>query len=181
MKRTSSGSDLSHQTLLGAATPYVYMAAQTSNLSASSPLKLAKDIDDPSVFRRHCGGGTLRRLHSSDAAAYALPSGFDVVIADGFLNGLQGFTREPLFSVPLNSIARAQSLHAGGANMGIWTLLCSCCFGARQKVLALDLDAPAGWIQWEALAGRGIAGPVRLGLYVLDAEEWTDAMGLALG
>ena len=47
-------------------------------------------------------------------------------------------------------------------------------------MLALDLDAPVGWIQYESLAGRGIAGPVRLGLFVLDAEDYLDAMGISL-
>ena len=44
----------------------------------------------------------------------------------------------------------------------------------------LDIDAPVGWLQWEALVGRNIAGPLRLGLHVLDPDEWLDAMSLSL-
>lgn len=180
LKRTTSGGALSHSTLFAnhSSTPYVYMAAQEQ--SSSSSLLNAPADDDPSVFRRHCGGATIRLLHSSSTAAFSLPPGFDVVVVDGFLNATMGQRREPLFSVPLGSICRAQLLRAEGANAGLWTLLCGCCYGGRQKVLALDLDAPVGWIQYESLAGRGIAGPVRLGLFVLDAEDYLDAMGISL-
>ena len=85
----------------------------------------------------------------------------------------------PLTAFPPRAVCR---LRADGANAGLWSLLCGCCFGGRQKVLALDLDAPVGWLQWEDtwLAGQSFAGPVRLALHVLDAEEYLDAMGIVL-
>ena len=109
-----------------------------------------------------------------------LPPGFDIIVADGFLNATVGFGSEPLFSVPIGAVGRAQLLRSGGANTSLWSLLCGCCYGERQSLLALDFDAPLGWIQWQEVAGHGIAGPVRLGLHVLDADEYLDAMGLML-
>ena len=176
MRRTTSGSDLSASELYATstATPYVYI----SRHSASSPLTPAAHED---TFRRHCGGATVRLLHGSHSTrAFPFPSGFEVVVADGFVTAQTGFAREPIFSLPLRSIARAQLLDTGGVNAGLWSLLCRCCFGSRQKLLALDVDAPVGWIQWEALHGEGLAGPLRLGLHVLDVDEWLDAMELTL-
>ena len=185
MRRTSSGSDLAGSTLFSteSTTPYVYMAAQSDSFNA--PMSPAVDpFNDPSIFHRHCGGGTVRVLHSSSAVSFTFPPGFDVVVADGFLTATIGQGHDPIFSVPIGSILRAQLLRAAGPNAGLWSLLCGCCYGgSREKVLALDLDAPLGWIQWEEHAARNIAGPVRLGLYVLDdqVEEYLDAMGLSLG
>ena len=180
MKRTSSGSDLSHKELYReTTTPYVYMPKQPDG----SPRR-AGDIgavDDPSVFRRHCGGATVKKLHTSDVIEFSLPAGFDVIIADSFLIGTELFTGNPIFSVPLATISHAKLMPIGGANAVLMSLLCSCCYGERQKLLALDFDAPIGWLQWEAAHGAGLAGPVRLGLHVLDAEEWADALGVSLG
>ena len=180
MKRTSSGSDLSHKELYReTTTPYVYMPKQPDG----SPRR-AGDIgavDDPSVFRRHCGGATVKKLHTSDVIEFSLPDGFDVIIADSFLIGTELFTGNPIFSVPLATISHAKLMPIGGANAVLMSLLCSCCYGERQKLLALDFDAPIGWLQWEAAHGAGLAGPVRLGLHVLDAEEWADALGVSLG
>ena len=184
MKRTHSGSDLSHTSLFvkADATPYVYMAAQ-QNTSVSSPMPIRPaSPEDPSIFRRDCLGGSAKQLHVSSASIFSFPDGFELVVADGFLSGSTvGFVRECLFSLPLGCISRAQIVPAGGANATLCSLLCGCCFGQRQRVLVLDLDAPQGWIQWEELpAARGIAGPVRLSLHVVDAEEHLDAMGLTL-
>ena len=84
MRRTSSGSDLSHTHINGnsnGATPYVYMAATNG---PHSPLGKASE-DDPSIFRQHCGGATMRQLHCSNAQAYSFPPGFELVVADGFV------------------------------------------------------------------------------------------------
>lgn len=179
MKRTTSGGDLSHSSLFSSqnsATPYVYMAASSSS---TAPMTPAKPLDDPSVFRRHCGGATAKQLHVSGAVPFAFPPGFDIIVNDGFLSAVAG--SEPLFAVPLKSICRTQLTNGAFQYTGLWSLLsCACCYGDRQKVLLLDIDAPLGWLQWEQLAGRGLAGPVRLGLHVVDAEEYVDAMGLPL-
>jgi hypothetical protein len=208
MKRTSSGSDLSGSTLLGVQTPYVYMAAQQVR-GANQPLSPMVDRaeDDPSVFRRHCGGGTARKLHTASPMAFSFPAGFIVVVADGFLTATEG--DDALFSVPLGAVLRVQLLRSSGASANLLSLLCGCCYGERQKVLALDLNAPVGWLQWAPVMGDGIVGPVRvrvkrshtsssaapvcaadhraivscltqLELQVLDADEYLDAMGLSL-
>lgn len=182
-----SGDELSHSALFtkAAATPYVYMAAQ-QNIAASprnTPLTPARNLDDPSIFRKFCGGATIKQLHRTSARAFWFPqSGFEVTVADGFVSAQTvGFAREALFTFPLGAIARATLLRSDGVNASIWSLLCGCCFGSRQMVLALDLDAPAGWIQWEKLHGEGLTGPVRLGLQVFaDADEYLDAMGVTL-
>ena len=48
--------------------------------------------------------------------------------------------------------------------------------------LALDLDAPVGWLQYGpgGAGPGGCAGPVRLTLYVRDVDEWIDAMDIHL-
>lgn len=51
------------------------------------------------------------------------------------------------------------------------------CFGENDVALALDLDAPVGWLQY---GSGGCAGPVRLTLYIRDVDEWIDAMGIHL-
>ena len=158
-------------------TPYVYMPKPPSPRRGGD----IGPVDDPSIFRRHCGGATVKKLHTSDVIEFSLPAGFDVIVADGFLIGTELFTGNDLFSVPLATISHAKLMPIGGANAVLMSLLCSCCYGERQKLLALDFDAPIGWLQWEFALGAGLAGPVRLGLHVLDAEEWADALGVSLG
>ena len=122
----------------------------------------------------------MKKLHTSDVIEFSLPAGFDVIIADGFLIGTELFTGNGYSPGPLATISHAKLMPIGGANAVLMSLLCSCCYGERQKLLALDFDAPIGWLQ-EAAHGAGLAGPVRLGLHVLDAEEWADALGVSLG
>ena len=111
MKRTSSGSDLSHKLVKDGSyettTPYVYMPKQPDG----SPRRAGDigPVDDPSIFRRHCGGATVKKLHTSDVIEFSLPAGFDVVVADGFLIGTELFTGNDLFSVPLATISHAKS------------------------------------------------------------------------
>ena len=172
MKRTTSGSDLSHENLSVTVTPYVHMSAHL----ADTPL----DASDPSAFRRRCGGATIRQLHMSGATTVTMPPEVDVVVADGFLSATYGFDRAALFSRPLTSIIRAECERKSSAD-AFCSLLFGCCFG-REVVLALDLDAPVGWLHWEMWSGKGIVGPVRLSLFVLpdDVDEMLDAMGVAL-
>ena len=177
MKRTSSGSDLSGKTILDshATTPYVYMRAASDKISTPmSPNELAAAAE----FRVHCAGGTVTvpaaRLGATPATC-ALDS-FIAEVQDGaFLAGLTlPLGGEDIFIVPLSSIARVRVLRPSGTNAHVWAFLCGCCFGARDRVLALDLDAPAGWLQAEP----GLAGPVRLSLFVRDVDDWLDAMDI---
>ena len=173
MRRTTSrGNDLPLAALLpsgGAspqATPYVYMQA----------VPLSPTIDD-TTFLRHCSGATVRVLHNSSAGAgFTLPD-FNIECTDTSMVATGG--DELMFSLPFACISRASIESATGKNLHLWSLLCTCCFGGRDKVLVLDIDAPVGWLQWGHSRGlSGVAGPVRLGLFVRDADEYVEALGI---
>ena len=161
MKRTSSGSDLSSRAIFDnhASTPYVYLAPakQQSGRSISSP----RNGTSPADFRVHCGGGTVRFSHRPPLA---LPSFIAEVAAD-FLVALHlPLGGDSVFSIPLGCISRCRIRQPEGANAHVWSFLCGCCFGHRDRVLELELDAPAGWLQAEP----GLAGPALLCLFVRE-------------
>ena len=167
MRRTSSRDDLAHASLLPAveaSTPYVYMQAQTvmSPTTPSGP-----------HFSRHCSGATVRILHDNSAGAGFTLHAFTLEITSENMTATSG--NLPVFSLPLVCVTRARIEQASGANLHLWSLLCGCCFGAREQVLLLDISAPVGWLQ---RGPSGIAGPVRLGLFVRDAHEYVEAMEL---
>ena len=87
---------------------------------------------------------------------------------------------DPVFTLPLGAICRASIQKAVGKNLHLWALLCGCCFGERDKILNLDLEVPAGWLCFGDATLNRVAGSVRLGLYVRDADEWVDAMQIRL-
>lgn len=108
--------------------------------------------------------------------AVTLPT-FIAEVSGGFLHALslplgQG---DPLFSLPIMSIIGADVQPAVGDNLHLWTCLCGCCFGGRDVILALQVDAPAGWLHW---GPAGVTGPLTLALFVRDVDEWIDAMGI---
>jgi hypothetical protein len=113
-------------------------------------------------------------------AHHSLPSFIAEIDADYLTGTPLPLGREPIFTVPLAHICRASIVKAAGNNLHLWALLCGCCFGERDRVLALELDAPAGWLHTGDSVLDRIAGSVRLGLFVRDAEQWVEAMGIRL-
>lgn len=177
MRRTSSGSDIANSALFQqqAETPYVYMAA-ASPRDVTRPLNNASDSKDGG-FRRHCVGATIR--HAGAAMAFPLPSGFNVEIDNTHLTATAGLGGELIFSLPLVSIVQATVLRARGQDVPWTHIVFGCCFGDKDVQLALDVDAPAGWLQ-EGLGLGASAGPIRLSLFVRDVDEWIEAMGIEL-
>lgn len=184
MKRTSSGNNLAAPSLyeFAAATPYVHMSAQTTLLPSPNGRGTMLPADEAPTFCRHCAGGTVRQLQTSTGVAFALPPGFNVDVAGGgylTATGLPWQGSEPILSVPLASVLRASVLRSSGQDASMWQILCGCCFGERDVLLALDIDAPVGWLQMSG-APVGCVGPVRLSLHVRDVDEWIDAMDIHL-
>ena len=179
MKRTSSGNNLAAPSLyeFASATPYVHMMAATPSPVGKGGASSMLPADEGSSFCRHCAGGTVRHR----AAAFPLPPGFNVEVGGGYLTatGLDWQGSEPIFSVPLVSILHATVLRSSGQDASVWQVLCGCCFGERDVLLALDLDAPIGWVQMTG-APVGCVGPVRLSLHVRDVDEWINAMDIHL-
>ena len=174
MKRTSSGSDLSSKAIFDThgTTPYVYMAPTKghSGRSIGSP----QGGHGRSSFRVHCGGGTVQLQGQTGLCSLPLPA-FIAELSGDYLIALSlPLGGDSVFTVPLGCIVRYSVTRPSGANAHIWSFLCGCCFGDRDRVLVLDLDAPTGWLQSEP----GLTGPARLCLFVRDVDEWIDAMDI---
>ena len=166
MRRTSSGSDLTQNSLMVAtSTPYVYMAPshQDSMGTITSPGR-------EHAFRSHCSGCTIARLPVQRGDAFTMP-GFIGEVKDKFLSALHVTSGEPLFNLPIGAISCAS--FSAKTN-----LLCFCCATQNQYDLVLDVDAPSGWLHW---GPTGYCGTLRLTLVVGDdVEMWVDTLGITL-
>ena len=110
----------------------------------------------------------------SSAVKFTMPS-FFLEVKDG------GLVAQDMFSLPLTAIRIAsvtRQREDGNTSLQIWKFCCGCCFGDRDVVLVLELDAPIGWVQWPPASG--LAGPVRLSLAVRDVDDYIEAMGIRM-
>lgn len=147
MRRTSSGNKLSAASLFDVApTPYVYMAADNNHSSILSPQRKS--------FHGRCDGASVRPFLKPGSVD--VPE-FTAEIASGYLNATSD-SGEQLLALPLNCINSARVLRK---RQGL-SAICSCCT-AQAVSLALDMDAPSGWLHTK---GMDVAGRVLLTLSV---------------
>ena len=176
MKRTSSGSDLSSKAIFDTnnTTPYVYMAP-TKGYASSPHVQHQLSPAATASFRVHCGGGTVQIQGQAGLCTLPLPAFIAELSGDYLIAMNLGLGGDSLFNVPLGCIVRGSVKRPQGMHAHIWTFLCGCCFGDRDRVLVLDLDAPTGWLQSEP----GLTGPARLCLFVRECAATTLSCVLA--
>lgn len=151
MRRTSSGSDLAGSSILAAPTPYVYIPPSTAGAE-----RLLSAVD----FRGHCNGGTISHLPLMRGGAIRLPA-CAAEVQGGFLTAFSLHTVDHgdlLFNLPLGSISSVRVHHSSPSVLQRFSCCCR-----TQEVLALDVDAPSGWLRW---GPTGMAGLLRVSLHV---------------
>ena len=176
MKRTSSGNSINKMAdaLDAPLAPYIYMPATDDNLHTDEWIS-----GSVTVHKFRCGGGIFHS-HERGATLFTVPwCGAEV--SCGNLTTKSRWLSHLILTVPIAAITRAGVLPATGKYLNWWSSMnSSCCCVGEAAVLELSVDAPPGWLHRGPAHAKGLAGPITLALFVIDADAdgLIDAMGV---